>query len=350
MPLYIAFIDLTKAFDLVSSRGLFQILKKIGYPPQLLSMTASFHGDMQGTVSYDGASSEPFKILTGVKQGCVLAPTLFDIFFSVLLNFAFHHSDEGVHLVHTRNEGKLFNLTRLKSKAKVRTFLIKEMLFADDAALTSHTEEGLQQLISKFANACNEFGLTISIKKTSVMGQDFPAVPSMSINGEVLEVTDRYTYLGFTITNNLSLDTEINKRIAKAAAVLSNLSKRVWETHQLTWNTNLKVYQACVLGNLLYGSEFWTTYARQEKRLESFHLRCLRRIMGIRWQDRVTNTAVLEKAGSLSMHLMLCQNRLRWLGHMHRKEDARIPKDILYGQLASECFPVGHPALLTNGH
>ena len=172
----------------------------------------------------------------------------------------------------------------------------------------------------------------------------------MSINGEVLEVTDRYTYLGFTITNNLSLDTEINKRIAKAAAVLSNLSKRVWENHQLTWNTNLKVYQACVLGNLLYGSESWTTYARQEKRLESFHLRCLRRIMGIRWQDRVTNTAVLEKAGSLGMHLMLCQNRLRWLGHMHRKEDARIPKDILYGQLASECCPVGHPALLTNGH
>ena len=156
MPLYIAFIDLTKAFDLVSSRGLFQILKKIGYPPQLLRITASFHGDMQGTVSYDGASSEPFKILTGVKQGCVLAPTLFDIFFSVLLNFAFRHSDEGVHLVHTRNEGKLFNLTRLKAKAKVRTVLIKEMLFADDAALTSHTEEGLQQLISKFANACNE--------------------------------------------------------------------------------------------------------------------------------------------------------------------------------------------------
>ena len=103
-----------------------------------------------------------FKILSGVKQGCVLAPTLFGIFFSMLLNFAFHHSDEGVHL-HTRSEGKLFNLTRLKAKTKVRTVLIKEMLFADDAALTSHTEEGLQQLISKFAYAFNEFGLTISI-------------------------------------------------------------------------------------------------------------------------------------------------------------------------------------------
>ena len=57
--------------------------------PQLLSITAYFHDNMQGTVNYDGASSEPFHILSGVKQGCVLAPTLFGIFFSMLLNFAF---------------------------------------------------------------------------------------------------------------------------------------------------------------------------------------------------------------------------------------------------------------------
>ena len=64
-----------------------------------------------------------------------------------------------------------------------------------------------------------------------------------------------------------------------------------------------------------------------------------------RWQDRVTNTAILEKAGSLSMHLMLCQRWLRWLGHVHRMVDGRIPKDLLYDQLASGCRPVGRPAL-----
>ena len=66
---------------------------------------------------------------------------------------------------------------------------------------------------------------------------------------------------------------------------MSKLSKRVWENHQLTLNTKHKVYQASVLSTLLYGSESWTTYPRQENRLESFHLRCLRRMMGIRWQD-----------------------------------------------------------------
>ena len=126
---------------------------------------------------------------------------------------------------------------------------------------------------------------------------------------------------------------------------MAKLSKRVWGNNQLTQNTKLKVYQACVLSSLLYGSESWTTYARQENRLESFHLRCLRRILGITWKDRVTNTAVLEQAGSLSMHLLLCHRRLRWLGHVHRMSDGRIPKDVLYGELASGRRPVGRPML-----
>ena len=89
MPLYVAFIDLTKAFDLVSRKGLFQILPKIGCPPKLLSIIESFHNNMKGTVQFDGNLSDSFDIRSGVKQGCVLAPTLFGIFFSMLLKHAF---------------------------------------------------------------------------------------------------------------------------------------------------------------------------------------------------------------------------------------------------------------------
>lgn len=344
MPLYIAFIDLTKAFDLVSRNGLFRLLRKIGCPPRLLNIITSFHDNTQGVVSYDGDTSEPFTIKSGVKQGCVLAPTLFGIFFSMLLNFAFKDSVEGVHL-HTRSDGKLLNMARLRAKTKIRTVLIRDMLFADDAALVSHTEEHLQRLMDRFALACKEFGLTISIKKTNVMGQDIPAPPSITIDNEMLEVTDKFVYLGSVITSGLSLDSEIDKRLAKAASVMAGLSKRVWSNNQLTLNTKLKVYQACVLSTLLYGSEAWTTYARQEDRLESFHLRCLRRILGITWQDKITNTAVLEQASSLSIHLLLCQRRLRWLGHVHRMQEGRIPKDILYGELATGHRPVGRPQL-----
>ena len=54
-PLYIAFIDLTKAFDLVSRSGLFALLEKIGCPQKLLKMVTSFHNHMQGTTQSDNS-------------------------------------------------------------------------------------------------------------------------------------------------------------------------------------------------------------------------------------------------------------------------------------------------------
>ena len=148
-PLYIAFIDLNKAFDFVSRDGLFKILKKIGCPPALLSIISSFHENTHSTINFDCSSSQPFKTASGVKEGSVLAPTLFGIFFSTLLQYVFQDSQEGVFL-HIRSDGKLFNLARLRAKARVKTILICELLFADDAALVSHTAEELWELLNRF--------------------------------------------------------------------------------------------------------------------------------------------------------------------------------------------------------
>ena len=344
MPLYVAFIDLTKAFDLVSRDGLFKILPKIGCPPKLQSLIESFHINMKGTVQFNGSSSEPFDIRSGVKQGCVLAPTLFGIFFAVLLKHAFGTATEGVYL-RTRSDGRLFNLARLRAKTKVREALIRDMLFADDAAVTTHTQQELQSLMDRFSRACNDFGLTISLKKTNVLGQDTAAPPIITIDDYELDVVRQFTYLGSTITDNLSLDTEIDKRIGKAATTLARLTTRVWTNPKLTVKTKMAVYNACVISTLLYGSETWTTYARQERRLNTFHLRSIRRILGISWQDRVPNTEVLSSAHLPSMYTLLRQRRLRWLGHVHRMEDGRIPKDILYGELATGRRSIGCPHL-----
>ncbi|RUS72295.1 hypothetical protein EGW08_019941 [Elysia chlorotica] len=79
-----------KAFDLVSTNGLFTS-----------KLIVSFHKDMRGTVKYDSSSSEPFPILSGVKQGCVLALALFDIF-PLLVQLAFDHIEDSVY-IHTRS-------------------------------------------------------------------------------------------------------------------------------------------------------------------------------------------------------------------------------------------------------
>jgi len=75
MPLYVAFIDLMKAFDTVSREGLYMALLKIGCPPKLFSLIKSYHQGMKGTVQFDGNLSESFDNCNGVKQCCVLAPT-----------------------------------------------------------------------------------------------------------------------------------------------------------------------------------------------------------------------------------------------------------------------------------
>ena len=106
----------------------------------------------------------------------------------------------------------------------------------------------------------------------------------------------------------------------------------------------MNVYQAVVLGTLLNGSESWALYSHQERRLNAFHLRCIRRLLGLTWQDRVTNVDILAKAGMSSMFAILTTRRLRWLGHVSRMDDGRIPKDLLFGELASGTRPTGHPA------
>ena len=70
-------------------------------------------------------------------------------------------------------------------------------------------------------------------------------------------------------------------------------------------------------------------HAHQEKRMNVFHMRSL--MLGITWQDKVTNKVVLEKAGIPSLYTLLKQRRMRWLGHVTRMKDGRIQKDLLYG-------------------
>ena len=81
IPLYVVFIYLTKAFDTVSRSGLYNILKLLGCPETLLSILVAFHENMKARVQFHGSMSKTFPICRGVKQGCILAPTLFGIFF-----------------------------------------------------------------------------------------------------------------------------------------------------------------------------------------------------------------------------------------------------------------------------
>ena len=337
--LYLLFVDLTKAFDTVNRQGLWALLERIGCPNHFIQIIQSFHDGMKITVKEGSTKAEPFVVTSGTKQGCVLAPTLFSIFFSLMLFVAFENSKEGVE-VHSRYDRGLLRTSNQHYKAftKVESTVIRDLLFADDCALAASSHDDLQRLCDAFSSAAQKFGLKISIDKTESMYQAPPRAvyqkPEIMVDGNKLKAVSNFKYLGSIVSDDNTMGAEIDRRIARASSAYSSLTKRLWRKSGIRLVTKIAVYKAAVLSSLLYGSEAWTLPQRQVRKLQKFHISCLRKIAGIKWYHKLTNFRVLEKCQIMSIPSMLAQNKLRWVGHVIRMSEERIPKKLLYGRLA----------------
>ena len=137
--IYMVCVDFSKAFDTVGRTGLWQLLRKYGCPEKFTTIIEAIHTGMMANVSVGREVSESFGVTNGVKQGCVLAPTLFSIF--------------------------------LSAKTKTIRILMRMLLFADDSALVAHSAEEMQKIVDDFSDASKKFGLKINIKKTEVLYQ-----------------------------------------------------------------------------------------------------------------------------------------------------------------------------------
>uniref|UniRef100_A0A5F8G352 Reverse transcriptase domain-containing protein n=1 Tax=Monodelphis domestica TaxID=13616 RepID=A0A5F8G352_MONDO len=305
--LYIIFIDLTTAFNTVNRDALWVILSKLCCPAKFIKLIQLFHVDMTGEVLSGGKTSNRFNISNDVKQGCILAPILFNLSFTQVLQHAVMDLDLGVYIKY-RLDGSPFDLRHLTAKTKTTERLILEALFTDDCALMAHQENHLQIIVDMFSTATKLFGLTISLSKTEVLFQPAPGRPTnqpcITIDGTQLSNINTFKYLGSTIANDGSLNHEINARIQKASQALGRLRCKVLQHSGVSTAMKLKVYNAVVLSSLLYGCETWTLYRKHMKQLEQFHQRSLRSIMRIRWQDRITNQEVLDRANSTSIEVL----------------------------------------------
>ena len=195
----------------------------------------------------------------------------------------------------------------------------------------------MQKGVDQVSDSCDSYDLTISIKKTEVVYQPAPGKPykepTITVKGQRLQAVDKFTYLGSTLSRVVHIDDEVNVRITKASAAFGRLRGSVWDRSGIRLDTKLKVYKAVVLPTLLYACETWTVYQRHAKRLNHFHTSCLRKLLKIKWQDRIPDTEVLKRAGMQSVHTLLRLSQLRWAGHVTRMPEERLPKKILYGEL-----------------
>ena len=93
--LIMCFIDLQKAYDTVDRTLLWQVLTRIGVPPQMIAVIRQFHDGMRACVRPDdGVCSDWFEVEQGLRQGCALYPLLFKIFFAAVLNVALQRFSE----------------------------------------------------------------------------------------------------------------------------------------------------------------------------------------------------------------------------------------------------------------
>ncbi|CAH2096605.1 unnamed protein product [Euphydryas editha] len=241
-----------------------------------------------------------------------VAPTLFALYFAVVDKEVLESTSEGV-CIRFRTDGCVFNLARLKSRTKVSHALITEMVYADDLCFVTESPDGLQKLMSNFNESCRKFGLKISVKKTEVMSLDIQGNETVVIKlgGEKLKQVHKFRYLESTISSKCDLDSGINSRIGAAAASFGKLDAKVFSSHDLKLETKISVYMAVVLPNILYSSETWTVYRRHIRALDRFHLKCLRKILNIRWSDRIRNTEVLRRANVDGIEAFLIRRQLK---------------------------------------
>ena len=322
------FVDLTKFFDTVtvSRDGLWRIMSKYICPTKFITIMRQFHDSMLASLQDNGETSAPFLVSNRVKQSCVLAPTLFSVMFSVMLSDTFRdlYASIGIRYRYSRS---LFNLKRILAKTKVSTDTINDLLFANDCALNAPSEADMQHSVDKFSDACNNFGLTISTKKTEVMHQPAPGKPyvepNISVDRQRLNVVKKFTYLGSTLSCTVVINDEVNTRLTKTSAAFGRHHKNVLDRWGITRKTNIKAYNAAVLTTLLYGCESWTVYQCHARKLNHFHTTSLRKL-GKKWQDKIPDTEVLTRANLSSIHTILMQTQLCCAGHVHCSSHAGL--------------------------
>ena len=122
--------------------------------------------------------------------------------------------------------------------------MLDEFLFADDMAKGAPTEEKMQKGADQVSDSCHSYDLTISIKKTEVVYQPAPGKPykepANTMKGIRLQVVDKFTYLGSTLSRAVHIDDEVNARIAKASAAFGRLRGIIWDRSGVRLDTKLK--------------------------------------------------------------------------------------------------------------
>ena len=246
-PLFLAFVDLQKAYDSVNRDALWMILReKYHLPDKLVKVIRALHHGTRGAVRAYGRVSKEFAITTGVRQGDVLAPTLFNLFFDAMVTATLvRHPQNGIRMLYNLDDVLVGSCRKMRGSV-----LIQDLEYADDMALVSDSMGTLEEVLRFLDSVCSGVRLSISSKKTKILAvlpSPSPCPPphpvSLKPGEQPVAVVEEFEYLGSTITKDCTLDREVNIRISKASRTFGSLYRVLWSRNNIKTSTNMRLFK-----------------------------------------------------------------------------------------------------------
>lgn len=356
---WVVFVDLAKAFDTVNRKALFQILRKFGVPKKLASLIEQLHTGVTVKLTV-GDADVTFPAEIGVKQGDNMAPILF-LFYMQAATEAMER-DWPVHKPQfkTKMDGILTG-RRFTTRGLIFDFWAS--LYADDGGFLFESRKDLGLGCNCIFATLRAFGLQMHVKgKTEAMYIPAQLSSYSTADRSNLEVsdpsggvvgfvpfTDVFRYLGTHIHYSLSDEYEVKHRIAAASAAFGALSSMLC-SRRTEYTRRGQIYKTLVLPILAYGSEYWAYTQALAHKIQSFHNKCVRRMCRVTLKHthkhRITASSLEERLGLRDIQTMLDDHRLRWIGHVARMPQQRLPRRMLTAWVAKK-RPVGRPRQAT---
>ena len=311
--LYHVFIDFKKAFDRVWHDALWATMKKYNISPKLIELTQQLYENATSAVFYNGSIGDWFRTTVGVRQGCLLSPTLFNIFLERIMTDA---------------------LDDYTGTISIAGRPITNLRFADDIDGLAGTKSELKNLVSNIDNTSRAYGMEVSEEKTKIMTNNIAdgSTEDITVNGQQLETVDKFKYLGAQVTDEGSKP-EILARIAQATSALAKLNP-IWKDKNIKMDTKVRLLRSLVMSIFLYACESWTLSAEMERRIGAVEMRFYRRLLGITYRDHITNDEVRRRISQavgpyVDLLTIVKTRKLRWYGHVTRS--CGLAKTILQG-------------------
>jgi hypothetical protein len=173
-PFVIVFVDFAAAFDSVHRESLWKAMAADGVPREIIAAVKDLYSGSKCTVRVYGRTSREFTVETGVKQGCILSPLLFNIIIDWVAGKVAYHGG-GVTIADN--------------------FQVIDLDYADDIALCGEDAADAQRLLVELDAHAAPLGMNVSVKKTKTLCiGDIDA--ALTLNGTPIDTVDSFAYLG----------------------------------------------------------------------------------------------------------------------------------------------------------